>query len=103
MAFEDIFKGDSIKGLAIGLGAAILIPIILPAVAAVARPLARAAIKTGIMMFEKSRETVAEMSEVVEDLIAEAKAEIEESHLVQGTGEIVAEASAAVEKPGATR
>jgi hypothetical protein len=103
MAIEDIFKGDSVKGLAIGLGAAILIPVVLPVVAAVARPLARAAIKTGIMMFEKGRETVAEMSEVVEDLIAEAKAEIEESRTARGAGEIVEEASAAVEDPGAAR
>jgi archaellin len=102
MAIEDLFKGDSVKGLAIGLGAAILIPVVLPVVAAVARPLARAAIKTGIMMFEKGRETVAEMSEVVEDLIAEAKAEIEQSHAARGAGEI-AEAASAASEGDATR
>lgn len=80
MAFiDDLLKGDSAKGLAIGIGAAILVPVILPAVAALARPVARAAIKTGILVYEKTRETVAEMGEVVEDLVAEARADLEQN------------------------
>lgn len=78
---EDLLKSESTKGLAIGIGAAILVPVILPAVAALARPIARAAIKTGIIFYEKGREAIAEMGEVVEDLVAEARADIEESHV----------------------
>jgi len=82
MAFiEDLLKSESTTGLAIGIGAAILVPVILPAVAALARPIARAAIKTGIIAYEKGREAIAEMGEVVEDLVAEARADIQEGHI----------------------
>jgi hypothetical protein len=77
---DDLVKGETAKGLAVGVLAAVLVPVVLPAVAAVARPLARAAIKGGMVMYEKGREAVAEMGEVVEDLVAEARAEIEASH-----------------------
>jgi hypothetical protein len=78
MAVEDFFKNNTGKGIAIGIAAAILAPAILPVVVQAARPLARAAIKSGLLFLNKSRETVAEMGEVVEDLVAEARAEIDE-------------------------
>lgn len=77
---DDILKGDAGKGLAIGLGAALLAPVALAAMAGIARPLARAAIKSGIIVYEKGRETLAEFGEVMEDLAAEARAELEQSH-----------------------
>jgi hypothetical protein len=78
MAFyEDLFKGDTGKGLAIGLGAAIVAPVALAALSGIGRPLARAAIKSGIIVYEKGRETLAEFGEVMEDLVAEARSEIE--------------------------
>lgn len=80
MAIQDLFKGDSGKGLAIGLGAAILAPVVLPLVASAAKPVARALIKTGIIMYEKGREAMAECGEVFDDLVAEARAEIEQNH-----------------------
>jgi hypothetical protein len=79
-SIDDLLKGESAKGLAIGIAAAVLVPVVLPALAAVARPLARAAIKSGIVMYEKGREAVAEMGEVVEDLVAEARAELDANH-----------------------
>jgi hypothetical protein len=78
MSVEDFFKSGTGKGFAIGIAAAILAPVILPAVAQAARPLARAAIKSGILLLNKSRETAAELGEVIEDLVAEARAEIDE-------------------------
>jgi len=63
-------------GLAIGLGVLILAPAIAPAVAAVVKPLAKASIKSGILLFEKAQELIAEAKESVEDLAAEAQAEI---------------------------
>lgn len=96
MAFiDDLLQAESAKGLAIGLGAAVLVPVILPAVAALARPIARAAIKTGIIVYEKGREAVAEMSEVVEDLIAEARADLEHGQPVGLAAAIAAPAAAA--------
>lgn len=54
---------------------------LLPALASIfkdaGRPLAKASIKTGIVGFEKGREKIAHWSEVLEDLVAEAKAELE--------------------------
>ncbi|MEM5435972.1 DUF5132 domain-containing protein [Paraburkholderia diazotrophica] len=76
---EDIFKGSVLAGLAVGVGAIVLAPVVLPVVAAVSRPIAKSAMKTGVILFEKGREAAAEMREVFEDLVAEARAELDES------------------------
>lgn len=91
MAIEDIFKSNTGKGIAIGVGVAILAPLVLPTVVKAARPLARAAIKSGLLLFEKGRETVAELGEVMDDLLAEAQAEIEQSKQHGGDVEDVTE------------
>lgn len=77
--FDNGLKGNVVTGLAIGIGAAVLGPTVLPVLASVAKPVAKAAIKGGLVLFEKGRETFAEVSEVVEDLVAEVKAEISEA------------------------
>jgi hypothetical protein len=77
---DNLFKGDTGKGLAIGLGAAILAPVAFAILSGAGRPVARAAIKSGILLFEKGREKAAEFGEVMEDLAAEARAEIAQSH-----------------------
>jgi hypothetical protein len=63
-------------GIAIGLGAIILAPTVLSAVGAIIKPLAKAGIKTALMVFDKGREMAAETVEVFEDLTAEARAEL---------------------------
>ena len=63
-------------GVAIGLGALILAPTIIPIVGAIVKPLAKAAIKGGIVLVDKGKEIMAETMEVLEDLTAEARAEI---------------------------
>jgi hypothetical protein len=78
--FDNGLKGNVVTGLAIGIGAVVLGPVVLPALAGVAKPLLKAAIKSGLMLYEKGKETAAELSEVVEDVVAEAKAEMEEVH-----------------------
>ncbi|QBQ55904.1 DUF5132 domain-containing protein [Nitrosococcus wardiae] len=77
------------KGLEIGIGTLILAP----AVAAVVRPVAKAAIKAGMVVYERGREAVTEMGEVVEDLVAEAKTELEEERSM-----VVGEAAEAEEE-----
>lgn len=77
---DDIFKGNITAGLAIGIGAAVLAPVMLPVLASVAKPLAKAAIKSGFILYEKGKEAVAEMSEMVEDVVAEARSELSEMH-----------------------
>lgn len=76
---EDLFKNNTAKFLAVGLGAAVLVPVVAPALAGLARPLARAAIKGGIIAYEKSRETVEELCEVFDDLVAEAQDELQKA------------------------
>lgn len=79
--FESIFangmKGSLLSGLAIGVGAAILAPVVIPIVASIAKPIAKGVIKGGILVYEKGREVVGEVTEMVEDLAAEAKDELD--------------------------
>lgn len=81
---DDLFKSNVVTGLAVGVGVAILAPVIVPIISSVGKPLAKSVIKSGILLYEKSRETVAELGEVFEDLVAEAKAELEGHGLTAG-------------------
>ena len=76
--FDDLFKAETAKGLAIGAGLLALAPLAVASLAGASRPLARAAVKGGIILYDKGRETAAEFSEVMEDLVAEARAELEQ-------------------------
>lgn len=74
--FDNGFKGNIVTGLAIGIGTAIIGPTIIPIIANAFKPVAKAAIKGGVLIYEKGKESLAEVSEVVEDIVAEAKAEL---------------------------
>ncbi len=76
---EDGLKGNIVTALAIGIGAAILAPVVIPLFANVAKPLAKAAIKGGIQLYERGKEAFAEVAEITEDLVAEARSELAES------------------------
>ena len=45
-------SGNAVTGLAMGIGAAVLGPMVLPALAGVAKPLLKEAIKGGLMLYE---------------------------------------------------
>lgn len=75
--------------LAVGAGAVLLAPIILPFVAGILRPVAKAAIKGGLIAYEKAKVMSSEAVESLEDLAAEAKAEV--------SSQLDAEAEAAAE------
>jgi len=64
------------KGLAIGVGVIVLAPVVTPVVARVAKPLLKSTIKTGLIAYEKAKIAGAEALEALEDLTAEARAEI---------------------------
>jgi len=68
---------DLPKSLLVGVAVAVLAPVLLPVVGAAVRPILKTAIKGGILLYNKGRELVAEAVESVEDLTAEAKAEME--------------------------
>ncbi len=76
--FDNGLKGNLLTGLAVGIGAAVIAPAVMPVLAGVAKPLAKALIKGGISLYEKAREVIAEGGEVLEDIVAEAKAELEQ-------------------------
>lgn len=65
-------------GIAIGAGAAILGPAVVPAVGGALKSLGKAAIKGGIIAWEQGRSIAEEAKETFDDLAAEAKAEMKE-------------------------
>jgi hypothetical protein len=75
--FEEGLLGNGFaSSLAVGIGAAILAPVLLPVVATAAKPLVKGVIKVGVTLYEKGNEALAEAGEVLEDLLAEAKSEM---------------------------
>ncbi len=102
MAISDmISKGNIWTGIAVGTGL-LVAPIVIPAVASAARPLLKAAIKGGYMLYEYGREMVAEVTELTEDLLVEAKAEFETgvTEVSAGLAEVSAKGSSLVDKHG---
>jgi hypothetical protein len=95
----------TLGGLAIGVGVAVVAPIIVPILASIVKPLTKAVIKEGLVLYGKGRETAAEARETIEDLLAEAKSEIEAgSELAADTGAgAVASAAYAAEAGPATK
>lgn len=88
-------KGFSVgTGAIIGIGALILAPVLAPAIAAAARPLIKAGLKGSIMLYEKSKEMIAETQELLEDMVAEVKAELSQ----QGEVDEALAASSAVDE-----
>jgi hypothetical protein len=81
---ENLVEEMGVPGIAAGVGAVLLAPLLIPAVAKVGKPLAKAAIKSGITLYEKSKGVFAEAGEVFEDLVAEAKVELAEEQAQTG-------------------
>ena len=79
---EDTFKGPGsswVPKVLVGLGAALMAPIVLPALTGGMRSLIKTAIKGGILLYDKSQEMIAEAGEQISDLVAEARAELAET------------------------
>ncbi len=74
--FQDLFKSDVTRGAALGVGAALVAVAAIPAIIVATRPVARVALKSGLLLLEKGREAIAEAGEHFEDLVAEVKAEM---------------------------
>ncbi len=53
-------------------------PVLMPAVAKASKPVAKAVIKGGIIAYHKSKSAIAETGEILEDLVAEVKADLAE-------------------------
>jgi hypothetical protein len=73
-----LLNGMSMGSVAMGAGVVLLAPVVIPVVGAILKPVAKALIKGGIMAYEGAKVSIAETKETIEDIAAEAKADIEE-------------------------
>lgn len=65
-------------GLAIGIGATLVAPIVFPALSQVAKPAAKTLVKSGLVLYKRGRIAYAEASESFGDMLAEASHELEQ-------------------------
>jgi len=72
---EDMFKGNLAAGLALGVGALIFGPTVIQTMGRILRPTAKKLIKGGMVFY---RETLSEIGEMATDLVAEARAELDQ-------------------------
>ena len=85
---EDMFKGNLAVGLAIGVGAIIFGPTVIQTMGSILRPVTKPLIKNGMVFY---RETLSEIGEMATDLVAEARAELDQKvgadqHVLAKTG-----------------
>ena len=73
---EDLVEDLGVPGIA----AIVMLPVLIPVAAGkIGKPIAKATIKGGIVLYEKGKGIVSEVGESLEDLIAESKAELVEA------------------------
>jgi len=72
--FDNGIKG-TVPSILVILGVALAAPIVLPAVAAISRPLAKTLIKGYLALADTVKEYAAEAAEQISDLVAECQAE----------------------------
>lgn len=68
--------GSWTTNLLIGTAAVIVAPIVVPAVLAGIRPVAKATIKGGVFLYDKAGEMATEVGEQMSDLVAEVRSEL---------------------------
>lgn len=71
---DDAFSGSG-GAVLIGIGAALVAPVLLPVAGAILRPVAKGVIKGGFYLADTLQEVIAEGSEQLSDLVAEVQAE----------------------------
>lgn len=75
MAIQDNGLKGAVPSILVVLGVALAAPIVLPAVAAVSRPLAKTLIRGYLTLSDMAKEFAAEAGEQISDLVSEVKAE----------------------------
>jgi hypothetical protein len=73
---SDFLKNPIVRNTAIGIGVAVLVPLAAKSLAPLVRPVARSALKIGVVTYEKGRETLAEFGEILDDMVAEVREEL---------------------------
>ena len=80
LKLDDLLK----TGMTIGVvGGTILAAALVPGVARSSKPAARAALKSGLVLFERGREMMAEAHEELEDMLAEVRSELQHERSVK--------------------
>lgn len=74
MAFK-LFKNNFVVAITSGIVAAVVAPILMPAIKRSSRPVAKGLVKGGLFLYEKGREATAHAGEMMEDVMAEIQAE----------------------------
>jgi hypothetical protein len=70
---------EVVEGLGVpGITAIVLLPVLVPVATGIGKPIAKAMVKGGIVLYEKGKGVVAEIGERFEDIVAEARAELGE-------------------------
>lgn len=82
MAVSDNLKG-AVPSILVVVGVALAAPIVLPAVAAVSRPLAKTLIRGYLTLSDMAKEFAAEAGEQMSDLVAEVRAERSEARVAE--------------------
>lgn len=85
--FDTLFENPETRKAAIGLGLAVAIPGILILLAPHLRPLARQAVKGGLLAVERGKEMAARAAEDMDDLMAEVQDELRAERMARGAGE----------------
>ena len=75
MALLDDVFGNLGTAVLIGVGAALVAPVLLPVAGTMLRPVAKGLIKGGLYLADAAQEIIAEGSEQFSDLVAEIQAE----------------------------
>ena len=76
--------GTFITALLAGVAGGLLAPLLLPRFQRNIRPATKSIFKTGIALYERGRETAAELGEMAGDMLAEARAEYDAEHSPPG-------------------
>jgi hypothetical protein len=96
------YVGLDVGTLAVGAGIVLIAPIVTPLVAGILRPAAKNVIKGSLLVYDRTKSTVMEAKESVEDWTSEAKAELEELSK-EAKAEIAGESKPAPKKASAKK
>ncbi|WP_447983491.1 DUF5132 domain-containing protein [Nitrospira sp. Nam74] len=75
--FEDLPKSWFSSSI-VAVGAILMAPTVIPALGSALRPLAKVLVKNGITVYDSAKELIAEAGEELNDMVAEARAEMEQ-------------------------
>lgn len=76
---SDFVEDVGLPGVALGVGVLVLAPFFGSALAKVGRPLAKATVKGGLIVYDKGKEVLLEAGEAFGQMLEESRAELEKS------------------------